>query len=1152
MINMAKSDGVARILAMAAIGSGSGANVDYSNVKNKPQINGNELEGNKSAADLGLATSGVISNVSYEASTGVLTFEKEDGTSFTIDLPLELLIESGEYNPDTQQIVLTLANKDVITIDVKDLISTYYGDDETIELFVEDEKQKFRIKQSIMDKINDVLSFRVNEADDMETQLATLNKWYRQYKAGKPTTLYYKDQSAQYYIHTGFAARYDNFWRLTFISASDGSTGFTTIKGIRYGVYRTHVIQLNINAETDVITSISTWAHSNNYSIVATGDGKTPSYPLGTSNTTEYTPTGDYNPSTKLYTDQRVQSIAPDYDATSTYKVGDYVSYQGKFYKCTTAVETAEAWNSEHWSETTVKDEFKDVSYKYHLDVDRDPNRLQKLTEWYQSRAKNKNSETKNSETTLYYDFNGDVNFKVPMYIVGNNVPYSSDYSGKFSISYSPIADPLGTHAYRIWELTLVNGEVTQVSCTLNSSVNAGAVSYNYHYFTNSPQLRSMMFLPASNSFSYTPTSDYNPATKKYVDDNAPTDAIIFNSNDDDDTILEKAKKAYKNRNINVYYKSSNNDIKMCQTNIDSYSGKFVIATLPYTTGISQSNHGVTYNVLNKYQALFNITDNEISGIANNFSWAWYGYALNNPYELLGLNNTTEYTPTGDYNPATKKYVDDNSGKVLIDEDTITKNAEEKIQTVGIKDVHTESTNKFWTGTRAEYEALTTYDNNTFYAITDDEGGETVLAINLTENGDGTYNADKTYEQIKAVYESNGVLIACVGNSQLPLMNGEIGSDGGFGLTFGYTIIKSGGQVVSTRSIHYLHTSTQESWTEVDLNGEYLSNVFFDITLTKDETAGLLSNKTTAEIKEAIASGLTVRAIYNKSLIPLTFISNNTLIFTMMSDSQSVTITCDNDVWTETITKLLPLSGGAMDGNINMSGNSLLNVQKIHVDGEAPIYLGSTIETGVTNASRITGIAGGGVAVVRANTQNTYDPLFIAEPTNINHAATKGYVDSKITSNQLEHNTLYFGLIDGTNDNWFSKEKLQPVLQDAYINGYHDIMIKTTTGSRFITCSGGDLQSLSKDTTTNLQFVSLQNITGSTTAPTTIFYGYCYANGVKLDESGNVTISGSVGKSGGSVKAMKDTAFTEIAGYDATKTQVLKNISGTLTWVNEG
>lgn len=552
-------------------------------------------------------------------------------------------------------------------------------------------------------------------------------------------------------------------------------------------------------------------------------------------------------------------------------------------------------------------------------------------------------------------------------------------------------------------------------------------------------------------------------------------------------SVMQKAYDAYRMGNIPLltYVNEAGEKYSVYDIDkFDSYINFYV------QTGMDgDTRYGVGYLVFDRYKIKCGLDQEKITSVSIEEINDMYTLADN--ANILGINNTTEFIPEQDYQPATKKYVDNS--------------------TEGLK-----------------------------------------MAITLTENGDGTYTSDKTYDQIRAVYEANGVLIACVGNSQLPLMNGEVGSDGGFGLTFGYTIIKSEGQVVSTRSIHYFHTSTQESWTEMDLNGEYLSNVFFDITLTKDTTAGLLSNKTTAEIKEAVASGLTVRAIYNKSLIPLTFMSDNTLIFTLISDSQSVTITCDNDVWTETVTKLLPLSGGAMDGNIDMSGNGILNVQKIHVDGEAPIYLGSTIETGVTNASRITGIAGGGAAVVRANTQNTYDPLFIAEPTNINHAATKGYVDSKITSNQLEHNTLYFGLIDGTNDNWFSKEKLQPVLQDAYINGYHDIMIKTTTGSRFITCSGGDLQSLSKDTTTNLQFVSLQNITGSTTAPTTIFYGYCYANGVKLDESGNVTISGSVGKSGGSVKAMKDTAFTEITGYDATKTQVLKNINGTLTWVNEG
>nr|DAO00745.1 MAG TPA: hypothetical protein [Caudoviricetes sp.] len=33
---------------------------------------------------------------------------------------------------------------------------------------------------------------------------------------------------------------------------------------------------------------------------------------------------------------------------------------------------------------------------------------------------------------------------------------------------------------------------------------------------------------------------------------------------------------------------------------------------------------------------------------------------------VLLLNNTAAFTPTGDYNPATKKYVDDNSTHVVV------------------------------------------------------------------------------------------------------------------------------------------------------------------------------------------------------------------------------------------------------------------------------------------------------------------------------------------------------------------------------------------------------------------------------------------------------------------------------------------------------
>ena len=47
-------------------------------------------------------------------------------------------------------------------------------------------------------------------------------------------------------------------------------------------------------------------------------------------------------------------SIAPVYSSSSTYDIGDYVSYQGKLYKCNTAITTAESWTSSHWTETNV------------------------------------------------------------------------------------------------------------------------------------------------------------------------------------------------------------------------------------------------------------------------------------------------------------------------------------------------------------------------------------------------------------------------------------------------------------------------------------------------------------------------------------------------------------------------------------------------------------------------------------------------------------------------------------------------------------------------------------------------------------------------------------------------------------------------------
>lgn len=50
-----------------------------------------------------------------------------------------------------------------------------------------------------------------------------------------------------------------------------------------------------------------------------------------------------------------VQShTAAVYDPTKTYAVGEYVVYDGALYVCTTAVTTAEEWDADKWTETTV------------------------------------------------------------------------------------------------------------------------------------------------------------------------------------------------------------------------------------------------------------------------------------------------------------------------------------------------------------------------------------------------------------------------------------------------------------------------------------------------------------------------------------------------------------------------------------------------------------------------------------------------------------------------------------------------------------------------------------------------------------------------------------------------------------------------------
>lgn len=49
--------------------------------------------------------------------------------------------------------------------------------------------------------------------------------------------------------------------------------------------------------------------------------------------------------------DPTAESWPDAYDSTATYAVGDKASRDGKIYRCTTEISTAEAWTSAHWEE---------------------------------------------------------------------------------------------------------------------------------------------------------------------------------------------------------------------------------------------------------------------------------------------------------------------------------------------------------------------------------------------------------------------------------------------------------------------------------------------------------------------------------------------------------------------------------------------------------------------------------------------------------------------------------------------------------------------------------------------------------------------------------------------------------------------------------
>lgn len=300
------------------------------------------------------------------------------------------------------------------------------------------------------------------------------------------------------------------------------------------------------------------------------------------------------------------------------------------------------------------------------------------------------------------------------------------------------------------------------------------------------------------------------------------------------------------------------------------------------------------------------------------------------------------------------------------------------------------------------------------------------FVINLTEQNAGqSYTADKTWVQIKAAFDGQENLVVRINGSEMPMMNASMANNGDATLVFGFTeLVGNDGNVVN-RAINYLHQGDEDTWTDIAYTGEFIkrsgdkmggalrvqesptyedeatSKKYVDarvlkIVFNRHSTAGIVSDTNIVDIDAAYIDGKIVIGELSGDIYALTYIFDTSCVFSHVSGVTSGTITYSDGVWTQNTKELYTTSGGKMSGNIDMATHNIINAQKIHIDGQANLYLGAVVEKSGTTGARLTGVVGGGAAFVKPDKSAEYTTLSIAPPTQSTHAVTLGYLTNDI------------------------------------------------------------------------------------------------------------------------------------------------------------
>lgn len=231
-------------------------------------------------------------------------------------------------------------------------------------------------------------------------------------------------------------------------------------------------------------------------------------YALATTNTTAYTPTSDYNPSTKKYTDDTALStVVADKLTGTSAPTTSTVGYVGQQYTDTT--------NNNQYVCTAVDTVTPEYTW---VQVNGGGSGEEQLFINHTSYGITLSAENLAILQQVYDKY---VNNEPINLLIKNVNNYSPDNMAFYI--YSKIS---GTtfYCYGMSNYTINNGVLWLTNTTINATITNGALS--------SGQIRtdvksgtipyvsgSTGVLNTNNTAQYTPTGDYNPATKKYVDD---------------------------------------------------------------------------------------------------------------------------------------------------------------------------------------------------------------------------------------------------------------------------------------------------------------------------------------------------------------------------------------------------------------------------------------------------------------------------------------------------------------------------------------------------------------------------------------------------------------------------------------------------------